>query len=117
MGKAVLDSFYNPIIETAWANCFASLFAPVSPVIQNGTHFYLLPNGGVSKARFVLAKRLGTPGKAMPRKGKGLFGLDSRVPDTSAVVFRLLAVVTPFKNMQKPARPPIKYSHLIIHNV
>ena len=85
---------------------FPIFVAPVSPAVQNGTDFYLLPNRGVREA--LLAKCSGIPGKVMPRKGRVLFGLNSRVPGTSAIIFRLYTVVTPFENMQKPARPPIK---------
>lgn len=96
---------------------FPVFVAPVSPAAQNGTDFYLLPNRGVSKAQLVLAECLGIPGKLMPRKGRVLWGLKSRIPGTSAIIFRLYTVVTPFENMQKPARPPIKQSDLIIHKV
>lgn len=96
---------------------FPVFVAPVSPAAQNGTDFYLLPNRAVSKARLVLAECLGIPGKPMPGKGRVLSGLKSRGPGASAIVFRLCTVVNPFKNMQKPARPPIKQSDLIIHKV
>lgn len=87
---------------------FPLFVAPVSPVISNGADFYLLPNGGVSQAWIILAECLGTPRKVMPRGGRVLWGLNSRGPGASALVFRLYTVVTLFKKMQKPARPPIK---------
>lgn len=81
MGKVVSGSFYNRVIATAQANCFPSLLSQFLQLLKTRP-IYLLPHRGVSKAPFVLAERLGTPKKAMPRKGRALFVPDSRAPDT-----------------------------------